>query len=771
MTATIDAPATFTRENLLATGWTLFPINGRTLNKRPTGWQEGRAFPRQELTAAPGVGVVLDKSGLAAIDIDPQNGGSLDAVLECVGALPPTFTVETPSGGTHLYFRLPDGIEELRKINGKLIPGVDFLCSGSYVAGPSSTRGAGDKPGGVYTVVDPSPLAEMPARLLAAWVAHLSAGNSRIYPTGPTETHPSRFEDTVRWHLENVQRAADAPEGERDDTAYKMICASLSLALGVPDDVLSVDDVEAAYGTLPYEVKGLDEKITRALNFVGPRTFGEVVQTSDDVFVQYTPDPTRLASLENRTASAQVDRLANMLGENVIYAGQTWYVWNGRYWQAKESLAYVVRKCCEFSWRDFRAMDDPTGDVLRTVMYYNSPSFWAAATEQLKAHPKINRHVDELDALPGLLNVANGTVDLRTGEIRPHDPNDLITKIAETTYNPDVRFDRWDRFLREIFPQDREGLPQALQDLFGYAVTGEATEHIFPILNGVGRNGKSQVIDAITETLGVGYVVPISPEALASAGQGGNPDQKRELIRLRGARLATMSETNQGVKYDEAALKRWTGEKFVTGKELYKGEVTFRKQFLAVMVTNHRPDFVSQGVALWDRVTLIEFPRVFAKHEQDKTLGAQFASDDGRARVLAWLVQGAMRFYATGGIPPVGAIQDATADYRESSNKIEAFLSACTIDGEGGVLRKPDAYKAYSKYCRVVEGLHKPELSRNAFYNVMTERGYPNVKTHGVRVFKGVRFADGIAEWAEDAYTNELPGSPAPQANAGEIPF
>src|SRR5690606_13311154 len=262
---------------------------------------------------------------------------------------------------------------------------------------------------------------------------------------------------------------------------------------------------------------------------------------------------------------------------------------------------------------------------------------------ELAALPGIHGSIAQFDARPHLLNFRNGTVDLRTGKLRPHDKNDMITHVIEDDYVPGARSERWEKFLQEIFPGDDNDLADYVQALFGYAVTGETEPHVFPVLSGRGRNGKSVLVDTIWDVLGHGYAARVSSAAMSS---DSGMQALREAGALRGARLAYVSETGTDARINEETVKRWTGDTVVEAEEKYRNKIAFQRTFQIFMVTNHKPDFRSQGVALWDRVKLIEFTRYFSEAEQDRTLMPTLRSRGNREGILAWLVEGARRFYA-----------------------------------------------------------------------------------------------------------------------------
>lgn len=714
--------------------WALFPINGTA---HPNAWQNTKHgdYDRERLSRASGVGVVLDNSGLAVIDIDPQNGGTLEAVEEKFGTLPSTFTVSTPSGGIHLYFRLPAGVEPLTKIIGKLVEGVDFLCAGSYVAAPTTIRqGTERKPGGTYVVSNDVEPVELPASVLAPWVTYHAERSVVPAVNALAETHPSRYADVQRWHRENVEATAIAREGERDDVATRMIFASVSLSLGVPDDVLSIGDIERDFETLgTFDIKDLSGKLERALNSVQPRTFGERIIVDDKTRLDYTPSAEHLATPEQRTQAAQIDRLTDMLAGHVIYTPAGWHVWNGAFWEGVESIGWIIKEACKLAWLDLRLLSEPSKAHYEAVGHWNGAAFWASAEVALSKEPRLRRTMTQLDSHKHLLNVRNGTINLRTGALQPHSQDDLLTQIADVDYDPHAQFPRWDAFLSEIFP-DVPQMPEYLQRFLGYAITGETSVHVYPVWAGVGRNGKSVLIDTVKAVLGP-YVINVRTRALE---QGGNA-QETELARMRAARLAVLSETNAGMRVDEAELKRWTGDVTMIARELYGRSFEYERQFQIVQITNHEPRFMSQGVALWERVRLVKFARVFQAAEQDKGLPIVLQSDAARKAVLAWMVRGAVDFYREGCLITLPEIEEATGEYKDDQNLLDEFLKSgyVTVSPDERALAT-DLFVAYKAFCET-QSVKDEAVRRNAFYALLIENGFRKVRTANARGFAGIK--------------------------------
>ena len=282
-------------------GWIPFAYAGEKLP--PYGWQnttvDAGTVDRIARNTFP-VGILTGKpSNLVVVDIDKQNGGDFDALVSRYGKENLfTYVVATPSGGWHLYYRYPEGVEKLTKVikTGRGIPelrGIDLLADGCHVIAPPTVRvGDGRKAPGEYKVVQNVDVAELPKQLLEDWLAATERKPLNLTSGSAGEIRPENYGRAIEMHNRFVQNAVEAVEGTRDNTSYSCICNSVRIAMALPDDVLSVDQVAEDYKILlPYEVRDLAGKMERAIKWAethpwiddDPDNDGEVVEVPDTV--------------------------------------------------------------------------------------------------------------------------------------------------------------------------------------------------------------------------------------------------------------------------------------------------------------------------------------------------------------------------------------------------------------------------------------------------------------------------------------------------------
>nr|WP_237527092.1 phage/plasmid primase, P4 family [Streptomyces sp. SID2119] len=357
-----------------------------------------------------------------------------------------------------------------------------------------------------------------------------------------------------------------------------------------------------------------------------------------------------------------------------------------------------------------------------------------AVMKELPSVPGVPVDAADFDARHDLLSVANGTVNLRTGQLHPHSPDDMITKRLSVAYHPDAPAERWNRFLTEVFPGHPD-LPAYMQRLVGYGCTGSTSEHCFAFMHGQGSNGKSVFLDALIYVFkGVTQATQFSTfEKSVSVGQA-----SPELASLRGARLVTASETEKYSRLAEALVKQLTGGDPITCRFLNQNPFTYVPSFLLMVAGNFKPAILSQDEGTWRRVKLIPFDATFsyALGNKDTTLPAKLR--DEAEGILAWAVAGAVEWYANGLGEP-SSVATATQAYRESEDRLNEFLNACCVRQEGARVAPMAIRRTYAEWAEDAGLDRKERLSGWALAIELESRGFTKDKRRGSWGFDGLR--------------------------------
>jgi len=370
--------------------------------------------------------------------------------------------------------------------------------------------------------------------------------------------------------------------------------------------------------------------------------------------------------------------------------------------------------------------------------------------------PMVRVDPDAFDTHPDLLAVRNGVVDLRTSELQPHDPRLKITKQIDFDFDPEAEAPRFVQFLDEIF-QGVDGMPEFIQRLTGYGITGHTGEQCFAIAWGHGANGKSALTDILSHVFR-----PITTTTAFSTFEqkqsGGIPN---DIAALRGSRLVFASEGDQGKWMSESTIKRAVSQDELSARFLRQEFFSFQPTFLIWMSTNHKPRFKGVDPGLWRRVKLIPFKRFFAPNERDHYLGQRLR--DESQGILTWAINGARDWYDSGLQDPE-AVTAATVAYREMSDVLAGFVDNYLAAEDGVKTNQVDIYEAYKNYALDQEGMRERDLwSARAFYEAIEERGFQRKKAkQGRRVvmaFIGVRLRteEEISADVAEEMTEQLP--------------
>jgi putative DNA primase/helicase len=574
-------------------------------------------------------------SRLAVLDVDDYAGGDdeLRELERVHGALPDAPVSLTGGGGRQFLFER-NGVAIVSR-NGVVAPHIDVKADGGYIIAPPSSHLSGRRyawDGAAHP--DDVPLSPAPKFM-----------ESPI----PTAAKPALRRHSIVLRQTWRDRANGLPE----------------------DDVLrrALDSTEGR----ELIAEGREDEIRRMISGA------------------FAKDPGHF----HLTDLGNARRFVYEYGQDVryCYTSKSWLVWTGSHWR-RDASAAVERFAKEtvlglYAEAATSADEDRRKRIAAHAAKSERADRIAAMLRLAQSEPEVCITDEALDRDGWLLNVANGTLDLRTDELRPHRPEDLITYVLPVAYDPAAKAPTWTRFLARVLNYD-DDLHAFLQRAVGYSLTAETTEQCFFLLHGGGKNGKTTFLETIRALFG-----ELARNSRFETFLVKRQDQiPSDIARLRGARLVTACEAQDGRRLDEATIKDLTGGDTVTARLRYQDEREFRPTCKLWLSSNHKPVIRGQDVAIWRRVKLVPFVVEIPEADRDPDMAAKLKTE--LLGVLAWAVEGARRWRLER-LGSCAAVESHTREYRSEQDTVGAWLSEnCSFEPRAEVL-KSDLFAAYRK--------------------------------------------------------------------------
>lgn len=451
-----------------------------------------------------------------------------------------------------------------------------------------------------------------------------------------------------------------------------------------------------------------------------------------------------------------------------------WLTWDGRRWSregAEELVKIAEHDTVRLIQEEAKALresgckddkDAPRGArdfVFKTdrdgnrTLYSDKVAAWGRSSEAVNKLGALSKRgapyfavaIDKLDADKMKINVRNGTLVVAKRaegdyvDFRPHDPADMITKLAPVDFDPEAARPVFDGFLERVQP--RVEMRAFLQQWLGVSLTG-VTEQLLAFLYGKGSNGKSVLMDAVSFVAGdYGETVPI--ETFLDHGKSRGAGQATpDLAILPGVRMLRTSEPEKGAKLAEALVKLVTGGEPIQARHLNRDFFKFYPQFKLTMSGNYRPTISGTDEGIWRRVRLVPFSVTIPKEERDIHLGDKLRAEG--AGILNWLLDG-LRIWLDKGLQEPEDVVQATAEYRAASDPLGRFLGACVADSIGDRVQSSVLHQVYEAWCKA--------SGENAWKNrglslAMQERGYKS-KQSNVMWFLDIKLTKGVSDFLD----------------------
>lgn len=448
-----------------------------------------------------------------------------------------------------------------------------------------------------------------------------------------------------------------------------------------------------------------------------------------------TPDPALAGKLSSTSQLRVAESLALLHASTLRYVFGTptgWHFWDGTRWQPDGTNR---ARAALHSTIEHLAVLAVSGQVPPSLISEMSKSAGRrGALEMAQYLDTFATAPEEMDNAPYLLNCTNGTLDLRTFELRDHDPADMLTQVTNAPYIPDAQSDLWDQFLDTALP-DVE-VREYLQRLIGYSLVGEVTHHTFPILIGEGGNGKGTFYEAFMHVLG-DYAAPFDSALLIqtrSDFRSANAPAPA-LLGLKGKRFVVTSETDDGAKLATAKMKFYTGGDTITARAMYaKADTVFAPSHTMFMVTNYEPMLSSDDAAAWQRITTIPFD-VKIRGTELEIPGFTSQLKKAAPALLAWAVEG-YRAYLERGLDAPAQVQARTSAYHAKTDSVATYISTRLSPAGDPKARVPrtQVWQDWVEWAKA-EGV---ETGKQSDFYVKVAKHYDMSKSSGTWVFRDV---------------------------------
>ena len=726
---------------LAALGWKVFPCNADKTPRLRSGFKAATNDPEVIQSWAAKwsgglVGVACSPSGFFAVDIDNKNGvdggQSWQDLVETRGAgvgVPVVPMQTTPSGGAHLLFSWPAGMDSKGTNKAEALgSGLDLRTDGYICTGQGYTWQPGHEP--------ESGLTSAPAWLLEM-ISNLRPQKAKSPATTAQDKKNLRPGRNPGDHW--LKKALDrSHEGNRNDTGYW-------LAGQLRDAGLSIDQATTVMvyyaARVPGEGYTEEEALTslQSAYNLPRRDPARRIGCLTEPYPATVPPAQGLRPIDPTPGDLGLDdigngqRLAWRHGSKLRWVEEWgWMVYDGKTWTGDRGL---LPAWCKETARSILAEaaacedDSKRTAIIKHARASASRRAREAMAEAAASEPGIPAAPEHFDCDPWRLNCQNGAVDLRSGELLSHDPGQLMTKITAAPYTPGATCPTWHGVLDRIFAHD-QALIDFVQLAIGYSLTGHVGEQCLFFLYGTGANGKSTFTGAIQDLLG-GYAMKTRAETLMVKRHDQIPE---EVAQLAGVRFMLAAELGEGQRLNESLIKDLTGGDRLRARLLHKNSFEFTPICKPWLYGNHRPTVRGTDEGIWRRVRLVPFSVVIPEGERDKHLSEKLRAE--LPGILSWAIQGCMAWQRAGLAVPL-AVKRATEDYRTEQDLLGTFLSDSCVISPMAVVTAGELYKHYREWAEAagMRPMHNVNFSRQ-----LAERGYKTGDRDGAgrAVYSGI---------------------------------
>lgn len=474
----------------------------------------------------------------------------------------------------------------------------------------------------------------------------------------------------------------------------------------------------------------------------------------------------KLPGAERRdwTDTGNAERLIDRYRQNIrwVYDERVWAVYDEGRWRTNTGEA-MAQCLARWSIEDAQLNEAPEYDDSRSTDRSGNPRedsekdrFLAfikkskqaerlsGATKALRTYPEVHAGSQEFDSRTHLTNLPNGTLNSRTGEVRPHDPQDMLTRMFGTLYDPSADCPLWKSFMETNIPNPETR--KYIMKLIGYTLTGRANEKLMVYMHGPSDTGKTIVAQTLLRLFGqYGYAAPKGTLAPRRDDKGHDPDRDG----MAGKRFITTSESRPGEEMDEALIKALTGRDSQETRKNYADLHEWTPEGVIWVASNQYPKITGDDDAIWTRIKVVPFKEQFLAGDPRRDNNLQEKLLEELPGIFNWAIEG-LKLYLEEGLETAPEVIQASNDFRAASDGVTTWL---TESLEEGVLRESEQegaereklYENYSQWCSAKQ--HRTPLKPQRFYDRLGTH-YEAVKPHrGPRYFKGIVLTPAANRW------------------------
>ncbi|USD35991.1 phage/plasmid primase, P4 family [Ferrimonas sp. SCSIO 43195] len=574
--------------------------------------------------------------------------------------------------------------------------------------------------------------------------------------------------DQKTWMTENLAERQVVTFFDTDDAGdgYREAVAALGLKdliqVRLPQEHKDIDEYLHSKAPLP-----LSEIVEQYTISVEPQT--AVPEVQREIAQDGEPVITPIATFEptDFNDSRNADRLVALVGHDLRYVAEmdSYLIYNGHHWEVDKSnqaMKYarkVGESIVDIGNRKLRSAQEAESDArekfARSVVRFGNECLNRGRMSSMLdvAQASLAVGADELNADPMLLGVANGVINLCTGQHEPARREHLITRYSPVAYDANATCPRWEQFVNEVCCGDPL-MVTFMQQCVGYWVTGRTDEQLLFFLYGHGCNGKSTFMSVIQKLLGT-YAHQINSDVLLQNRFGPTSGPNAALTKLVGSRLVVANELPEGSRMNENEIKTMTGGDVIVARAPYaKTEMEYHSTFSLIMVGNHKPVIRDTSHAMWRRMMILPFEASFEKSKLDPQLMDKLEAE--LPGILNWAIRGTKKWVARSiknSIPP--RIAKLLCTYQDESDLLGLFLTERTASEEGQWIHSDELYDAFKEWA-TRDG--EWSMTRSIMTKKLGERGFKKGRKNNKAAILGLRL---LSSYGDADSTIETPPEPA----------